>query len=321
MPILAEENCSQTTPTNWPPVEAMRQFLPLDSHFTVALSGGSDSVAALLAGVELGLNLEAVHVQHGNELYQKKMAEFCQELCERYSVPFKLSQIQVPQKGNWEASARKLRYQALAENSRDRVLITGHHLDDQIETFWLKVLRGAGLRGLCCMQMFANNPENRDQLLVRPFLHLSKLQLETFVTVQGETWIEDPTNCDTSLQRNFLRHEFLPELEKKYPDYRQSVAAAIQSLQADRAALMHSLPPTAVTLQQVQTWTPQQLSAWVMNCFAEHGSGTPPSQAQINEFVRQLKFSASRNNANYEIACGNLSIRRNGKFLELRKNT
>jgi tRNA(Ile)-lysidine synthase len=298
------------------PFEAV-QTLPRDLQFTVALSGGADSVAALVAFSHLQLNVRALHVQHGDDLARRQMADFCSKLCNARGVPFDVVQITVPDQGNWESQARKLRYQALADAARDRTLVTGHHLDDQVETFFLKALRGSGLRGLKCMETFGTNPENATQPLVRPFLHLSKSKLEQFLMEQGVEWVQDPTNTNTDLNRNFLRMDILPQIEMRWPNYRASIASTIQALQSDWAALMHSLPPHAISLGQARTWTAEQLRAWVMNCFATHGSGKCPSAQQVAEFVRQIQSDPVRNNAKYEISCGGFCIRRNRNTLEL----
>lgn len=293
------------------------QTLNREPEYLIALSGGADSVAALYAFTYLKLNVSACHVQHGDEPHRQQFATFCHELCEKLNVPFTLKKIKVNQTANWECHARAARYKALASINPDAVLVTGHHLDDQVETFFLKALRGSGIRGLKGMSTFGVNPEAPTQALVRPFLNLPKTALEEFLMLHEQTWIQDQTNFDSTMDRNFLRLDLLPQLEARWPNYRSSVAASMTALQADCQALEDSLPAQAMSLSHARTLSRAQLQAWVMNCFTRFGSGKCPSQAQLLEFVRQVQSDPTKNNSKYEIRSGNLRIVRAKSMLEL----
>lgn len=298
------------------------QALNREEQYIIALSGGCDSVAALYAFASLKFNCIACHVQHGEESHRQQFAEFCKNLCEKLNVPLVLKKITVNSTTNWEANARHARYQALAEVNATGTLVTAHHLDDQVETFFLKALRGAGSRGLSCMETHGHNPIVKSQRLVRPFLMLEKHLLEHFLMEHGVEWITDPSNNSVDFDRNFLRLDILPLIESRWPNYRKSIAAAIGSLQNDKKALMDSLPPTSVSLGLARTWSSQQLAAWVMNCFATHGSGKCPSKAHVEEFVRQVHSDpTANNNAKYEIRSGALSIKRVKNSLVLETHT
>ena len=293
------------------------QKLSRDCEYLVALSGGADSVAALYAFSHLKFNVSACHVQHGDEPHRQQFAEFCRTLCESLNVPFALKKIQINQTQNWEAQARQARYKALASANVNAVLVTGHHLDDQVETFFLKALRGSGLRGLSCMEQFGCNPMEPNQRVVRPFLTLEKSLLEHFLMEHGVQWVVDPSNSVAEFDRNHLRLDILPLIEARWPHYRKSIAAAISSLQSDKKALMHCLPPSSVSLGLARTWSKEQLSAWVMNCFATFGNGKCPSKAQVEEFVRQVQSDPTVNNSKYEIRSGGFAIKRVKNILTL----
>jgi len=297
--------------------EAVQQ-LDREPTYLIAVSGGADSVALLYAFAHLKMNVKACHVQHGDEEHRQQFADFCKKLCNELDVPFTLKKIKLNQTANWEANAREERYKALYASDPQAVLVTGHHLDDQVETFLLKALRGSGVRGLSCMDMYGVNPTNAMQALVRPFLGLEKSLLEHFLMERGVGWVQDPSNNSTDYHRNFLRLDILPLIETRWPQYRKGIAASVESLQQDKRALMDSLPPRAVSLGMARTWSEAQLAAWVMNCFATLGSGKSPSRAQVKEFVRQIKSDPTTDhNAKYEIRCGGLAIKRVKNILEL----
>ena len=121
--------------------------------------------------------------------------------------------------GNLEARARKLRYEALeeiADETGAKVVLTGHNADDQAETLWLWLLRGTGLRGLRGIAPARPLREGCDIQLVRPLLDCTRVQLRDYLTARGTSWIEDPSNADTGLRRNRIRHKLLPFLRENF---------------------------------------------------------------------------------------------------------
>jgi tRNA(Ile)-lysidine synthase len=128
-----------------------------------------------------------------------------------------------------EAEARKARYAALAKELQPgEALLTAHHEDDQLETVLLQLLRGAGVAGLAGMPEqapFANG------VLLRPLLGVTRAELESGLTARGIGWIEDDTNADERLDRNYLRRKVLPLLRARWPS-----AAATVSRSARHAA-------------------------------------------------------------------------------------
>ena len=104
-----------------------------------------------------------------------------------------------------EAAARRARYAVFGKVSADYIALA-HHLDDQVETFMLQLLRGAGAHGLSAMpvqrSLGATGP-----LLLRPLLALTRAQLADYANAQGLKWIEDVSNAELAYDRNFLRHQ------------------------------------------------------------------------------------------------------------------
>ena len=101
------------------------------------------------------------------------------------------------------------------------LIVTGHHSDDQAETFLLALKRGSGLKGLSAMQ---SEMAFGKQLLVRPLLDISRLDIETYAKKHNLAWIEDESNSDECFDRNFLRHQILPKLNERWPSINKTIA-------------------------------------------------------------------------------------------------
>jgi len=195
--------------------------LPAAQRYWVALSGGLDSTVLLhvLASQRGGLpgELRAVHVNHGLHARASDWQQHCVTLCASLGVPLECRSVKVePAAGeSLEAVARGQRYAAFrALLGPGDLLLLAQHQDDQMETFLLQALRGAGVRGLAAMPEVAA----ADGLhLARPLLDCSRAELEAWARQERLKWVEDPSNSDTGFDRNYLRHEVLPRLKARWP--------------------------------------------------------------------------------------------------------
>jgi tRNA(Ile)-lysidine synthase len=208
----------------------------------VAVSGGADSVALLdllcLLRPALSLVLHGLHVHHGLRSDADADAEFARGLGERLDVPVHVTPVRIrrlPDAGAaWqglEAEARRLRYRAFAEGARavgaSRVA-TAHTADDQAETVLMRLLAGAGPRGL------AGIPPERG-IYVRPLIDTRRTEIEAHLRARGLGWREDPSNQDRSFTRNRIRREVLPFLAERYDH--QVVAALCRAADGARDAV------------------------------------------------------------------------------------
>jgi tRNA(Ile)-lysidine synthase len=181
----------------------------------VAVSGGADSVALLTTLVALApawcLTLHVLHVDHGLRPDSASDAEFVRALGARLGVPVDVARVQVGV-GSVEAAARAARYTAL-EAGAERIgaarIAVGHTLDDQAETVLMRVLDGAGVRGLAAI------PPVRGRI-IRPLIELRAAAVREALAAAGVAWREDPTNRDPKFLRNRIRHELLPLLAASY---------------------------------------------------------------------------------------------------------
>ncbi|WP_343160831.1 tRNA lysidine(34) synthetase TilS [Rhodanobacter sp. L36] len=203
----------------------------------VAFSGGPDSTALLHALAQLPeareRGLRALHVDHGMHAKSSTWADHCRHFCEELELPCEVLRVHLETgRGEGiEAAARRARYDAFTAQLREgEWLLLAHHRDDQAETVLLKLLRGAGPEGLGGMREL--RPFARGQLW-RPLLSMSRAQLRAYVDQHQLHCIADPSNDDTRLARNHLRHEILPRLTAHWP---QAVDSIVHSASLSRAA-------------------------------------------------------------------------------------
>ncbi len=201
---------------------AVIERLPPARRYWVAYSGGLDSCVLLhsLAAVRDRLPAErlcAVHVNHGLSPAADEWSEHCLAVCHKLDIPCRILHVDAsPGKGESpEAAARNSRYRAIAFllESTDG-LLTAHHQDDQAETVLLQLLRGSGPRGLAAMprwDLFGAAWRGR------PLLDFSRSDLQSYARTGRLEWVEDESNYDTGIERNFLRHEVIPLLRSHWP--------------------------------------------------------------------------------------------------------
>ena len=211
----------------------------------VGYSGGVDSHVLLHCLVQhrrelAGRELAAVYVDHGLAMASGDWGQHCAAVCQQLGVTFvalKVDAQSMPGESP-EAAARQARYQALqALLESGEALLTAHHRDDQAETLLLQLLRGAGPRGLAAMPTCA--PLGRG-LLLRPLLDLDRAQIHDYARVHDLCWIDDPSNTDQDLDRNYLRHQIFPRLKARWPASGRTLARSAR-LCAEAAGLMDEL--------------------------------------------------------------------------------
>ncbi len=202
------------------------QQAPAAKRYVVALSGGLDSVVllrslcALRAEGQLTSEISALHINHNLSPSAQQWQAFCQQICADWQVSLQTKAVEVSASGSLEAAARSRRYQAFRELLQaDELLLMAHHLDDQIETVLFRLTRGAGAQGL------AGIPAQRKLgcgRLLRPLLQYGRAELAAYAAAHQLSWQDDESNSNAQHDRNYLRHQVLPQIEQRWPDYRQS---------------------------------------------------------------------------------------------------
>lgn len=230
-------------------------------RLVLGLSGGVDSIVLLdcLRRVcrRLRLRLAALHVDHQLSPHAKHWAAFCRRICRRRGVACSTVTVKIARGGNLEAKARTARYAVFERQAADYIVLAQHQ-DDQVETLLLQLLRGAGVKGLAAMPLIRKAEGGRREAeakgkksghpssfishpsILRPFLDVTRAEIVEYARARRLEWIEDESNVDIDFRRNFLRHEVLPLIARRFPSYRSTLARSARHL-AEASELLDEL--------------------------------------------------------------------------------
>lgn len=195
----------------------------------IAYSGGVDSqvllhaLANLKHANKLPNPITVCHVNHGLSDNASEWQNFAKIECQKLKLTLVtcLVSVQRQKQQSLEALARAARYEALhAVYDEPSLIITGHHRDDQAETFLLALKRGAGLKGLSAMSI--ETKQDKD-LLMRPLLNTSRAEIVSTAKQQHLSWVEDESNSDTHFDRNFIRQKVMPLLSERWPSITETI--------------------------------------------------------------------------------------------------
>jgi tRNA(Ile)-lysidine synthase len=196
-------------------------FSALPKKILIALSGGIDSLCLSLALQEslakYGIELHNVTINHNLRSNSATEALTLNKLMLKLGFKHKIIDWQHQKEiaNNIENKARIARYNLLKSYATEhniKMIVTGHHLDDQVETFFMRLIRGSGIDGLAAMNMVTKLDNNL--ILFRPFLEISKSELKSYLIAKKQSWFEDETNKDSKFLRNKIR-KFLYQIEDK----------------------------------------------------------------------------------------------------------
>ncbi|WP_295503798.1 tRNA lysidine(34) synthetase TilS [Limnohabitans sp. Rim8] len=305
------------------PEQALADFSP-GLPFAVAFSGGADSTALLLACARRWPGqVRAVHIHHGLQAAADGFEAHCRALCQALGVPLAVRRVQA---GNApgqspEDAARQARYAALAEAVQSewpevRDVALAQHADDQIETLLIALSRGAGLPGLASMPA---HWQRQGLSWHRPWLALPGAALREWLQIEGQTWVEDPSNGDEKFTRNRIRARVLPVLAEAFPAFRETFArSAVHAAQAqevlnDVAAqdlAQVGVPPRVQAVQQLS----RARQALVLRHWLRQHHATTPSAAQLNELLDQVAACTTRGHR-LHLKVGLGFAMRNGQWL------
>lgn len=275
----------------------------------VGLSGGLDSVVLLdlldHLRQDFDLALSAIHVNHGISRHAADWERFCGSVCAARGIGLRVERVRVANQGEGlEAAARRLRYQAFASADTDLVALA-HHMDDQAETLLLQLLRGAGAKGMAAMPELRSPSPNlghsdpQRPAILRPLLEVSRKEIADYAGACGLKWVEDDSNADSDLDRNYLRAQIMPLLAARFPGYRETFSRAARNM-ADQAQLAEDLAAIDLPLPdalRVPVETLRRLSApralnLLRRMFALQGLPMPPRE-RLEEALRQCRDAAA----------------------------
>jgi tRNA(Ile)-lysidine synthase len=210
----------------------------------------------------------AVHVHHGLSPHADAWARFCRKLCRDRGVPLVVRRVKVERRGRGiEAAARAARRAVFARHPA-AVIALAHQLDDQAETVLLNLLRGAGARGASAMPVAGRLG---GKILLRPLLAVRRREILAYARARRLEWVEDESNRDDSLTRNFLRLHVGPLLQARFPRWRESLARAARHFASVEAGADRAL-----------------------RAFLETRGLRAPSEAKLVEMLKQLTGRGAR---------------------------
>jgi tRNA(Ile)-lysidine synthase len=291
----------------------------------VALSGGVDSTAllsALAASRPKPLRLRAAHVNHGLHPNSPQWSAHCSAFARAVGVPLEVLAANVSRPGgvSLEAAARDARYALLGQVLQPgEFLLTAHHEDDQLETVLLQLFRGAGVAGLAAMPEISRFAAG---WLVRPLLTLSRRELEEWVREAGLKWVEDDTNCDETLDRNYLRRRVLPLIRERWKGVGSAVARSARHAAEGqrlldivaRADVERASSGPDLFVPALRALQPDRRRNALRFWIAQSGARVPDSR-RLEELAGPL--IDARPDANPRVEWGNIAVQRHVDLLSI----
>ncbi|WP_374327398.1 tRNA lysidine(34) synthetase TilS [Azonexus sp.] len=285
----------------------------------LGLSGGRDSIVLLdlLSRLPLAGRLAAIHVNHGLSPRGDAWADFCRGVCARLGVPLTVVPVVVDLAAGQglEAAARAARYAAFAACAgAGGTLLLAQHRGDQAETVLFNLLRGSGVAGAAGMR---DERDGHGLRLLRPLLGTARAEIDAYAQARGLAWIDDESNDDTQLSRNFLRHRILPELNARFPGAEAALARAAGHF-AEAAELLDALAEVdwqrvadgdAARLPQLRQLTPARIRNLLRWRLRQLG-WQPPAASRLDEFVRQLQDAAPDRHPELQLPAGRMRLSR-----------
>lgn len=178
------------------------------------------------------------HVHHGLSTNADRWADFCTDYCRDLGIGLLVERVEVDRRSGLglEAAAREARYRVFS-GSAGGLLMLGHHQGDQAETLLFNLLRGTGVSGAAGMPVDRQHGQLR---ILRPLLDTSREEIEAYARQHALTWVDDESNADTGLTRNFLRHSVLTAVASRFTAAEKNLAQAAGRF-AEAAILLDQL--------------------------------------------------------------------------------
>jgi len=287
-----------------------------------------DSVVLLdiLARVarKLRCRLSALHVNHQLSPNARRWEAFCGRLCRARRIPFRSVKVDVQRGDSIEAAARAARYAVFARQECEYIVLA-HHRDDQVETLLLQLLRGAGVKGLAAMPLLRiQDPGSRipDPGILRPLLDVTREEILEYARDRGLEWVEDESNQDMYFLRNFVRHEVLPVIARRFPAYRATLARAAGHL-AEAARVLDELASAdaageladgTLSIAALRRLPPARGRNLLRYFLASRGV-TMPGTERLDEALRQAL--TAKQDARVLVELGDFTLRRHAGRLHL----
>jgi len=295
------------------------QSIPHNATIILGFSGGPDSVGLLHLLMQLkptkNIQIIAAHLDHQWRTESGQDALWCKQFCDQHNISFisqKSSQLSYEPRNNGskEETGRLLRRHFLENLAREHnayAITLAHHQDDQIETFFIRLLRGSSIAGLAGMKV-------QDRLYFRPLLHTTKQDILNYLKHHNLPYLTDASNESKAFLRNRIRHDLLGNLSAIDARWDKTIPSCMQRLQqtnefieqqAAHTMLGIAIEPgsdkinTQMFLKLHQVLQHQIL----MNLLIKHKYAITPSTKFFNEIIRFLQSNKHQQHNLHSSAC------------------
>lgn len=280
-----------------------KELMNKNQLYLVALSGGADSVALLLALKKIGYNIEAAHCNfHLRGEESDRDEDFCKELCHKLDIKLHLAHFDTQTNASLhgisiEMAARNLRYnyfEALLKDINASAVCVAHHKDDSAETLLLNLVRGTGIEGLTGIK-------SKNNRIVRPFLCVRRNEIINYLEQQNQSFVIDSSNLVNDVQRNKIRLDVMPLLQTINPlvvehlnqtgEYVEEATAILNTTleqMQDRVVLLKTEEQTIVDIERLEKEQSSNYLLWYI--LKNYDFNT----AQIKQISYGLKTSVGR---------------------------
>lgn len=201
----------------------------LEKPVAIGFSGGSDSCALLELASKFLDDFDVIYFAHGdNPLVDDDSfaIQWCKDRVKEKGKDLIVVDLNLENNGlGWEATGHNARKKYAFDNYKSFLL--GHHMDDVCENYFIQMMRGSGSAMVL----------KSEKIMKRPLLGYTKNDLKNYLHIHNVSWIEDKTNENTDLTRNFWRRKVLPLIEQYYPDYRKKVKKAVETTNSNNILL------------------------------------------------------------------------------------
>jgi len=272
----------------------------LSKSIFIGYSGGPDSTALVhllsILNAKQELNLKAIHINHNLSKHSSIWENHCIETCSKLNVNLIIKSIEIKvDGGGLESASRKARYKVFEKIlNRDDQLLLGHHSDDVAETLIMRLMRGTGPDGM-------EGPKLKRSLgqgvLVRPFLGVSKKEILDYLKKHNIDYIKDDSNLSSDFDRNYLRNEIFPMLEKKWNNFSNRVSnfsKIIKDRNDNYSDLMHEkyddLISNSINLKKLKELS-DPLIADVLRYSIKKCNIAVPNSKIIEEIIKTFVYS------------------------------
>ena len=187
----------------------IKENLNNTKNYVIALSGGVDSAVLAKIASENTKKLRSVFVRHNQE-HSEDLEKAANSIAKKLKIKHKVLDSPL-ELGSSETKMREVRYELLFKELKNgEILLTGHTLSDKVETFFLNLLRGTRVQGLKSIPQVIDNIE-------RPLINISKNEIVTYAKEHKIEYLDDLTNFENKILRNWIRNELIPEVDKRLP--------------------------------------------------------------------------------------------------------